>query len=128
MIWECGLLANDLETQIAMLRQAAVRDVRFLSAIGLHAENMTLEESERMFHETAFLDSKSAQREALRGTYDPEYFKYTFGKLKIRSMREEWTASRGGRKSWKEFHDTLLSHGAPPLPLARKSMGLTAVN
>ena len=128
MIWECGLLANDLETQIAMLRQAAVRDVRFLSAIGLHTENMTLEESERMFHETAFLDSKSAQREALRGTYDPEYFKYTFGKLKIRSMREEWTASRGGRKSWKEFHDTLLSHGAPPLPLARKSMGLTAVN
>ena len=40
----------------------------------------------------------------------------------IRTLREDWTASRGGRSAWKAFHDALLSYGGPPLPLIRKAM------
>ncbi|MCH8221091.1 MAG: hypothetical protein IIA76_07100, partial [Proteobacteria bacterium] len=36
--------------------------------------------------------------------------------------RDDWTASRGGRAAWKEFHDTFLSYGAPPIPLVRADM------
>ena len=44
------------------------------------------------------------------------------GKLMIRKLREEWTADRGGREAWGEFHDTFLSYGGPPIPLVRQSM------
>jgi uncharacterized protein (DUF885 family) len=44
------------------------------------------------------------------------------GKLMIRKLREDWTASRGGRKAWREFHDGFLSYGGPPIPLLRKAM------
>jgi hypothetical protein len=38
------------------------------------------------------------------------------GKLLIR-IREDWTATRGGREGWHDFHDQFLSYGGPPIPL-----------
>jgi hypothetical protein len=29
---------------------------------------------------------------------------------------------REGRQSWREFHDTFLSFGGPPIPLVRNRM------
>jgi hypothetical protein len=40
----------------------------------------------------------------------------------IIKLRADWTKSRGGRKSWKPFHDEFLSRGGPPIPLIRKAM------
>ena len=36
--------------------------------------------------------------------------------------REDWTAARGGRAAWKDFHDEFLKYGSPPIPLVRKAM------
>jgi uncharacterized protein (DUF885 family) len=83
---------------------------------------MTVEQSERMFQEQGFQDRGAARQQAARGTYDPAYLNYTMGKLMIRKLREDWTASRGGRMAWREFHDMLLSYGGPPLPLVRSVM------
>jgi uncharacterized protein (DUF885 family) len=44
------------------------------------------------------------------------------GKLMIRKLREDWSASRGGERAWKEFNDEFLSHGGPPIPLLRSRM------
>ena len=63
-----------------------------------------------------------AEQQAARGTYDPEYLNYTLNKLLILKLRDDWTASRGGRKAWKQFHDTFLSYGGPPVPLVRQAM------
>ena len=63
-----------------------------------------------------------ARQQAARGTYDPAYLNYTLGKLMIRKLRDDWTASHGGRAAWKEFHDTFLSYGGPPIPLVRRAM------
>ena len=101
---------------------ALMRDVRFLSSIGLHVEGMSVETSQRMFAELAYLDPGNAEQQALRGTYDPDYFVYTLGKLIIVKMREDWTAERGGRAAWKEFHEQLLSLGSAPLPALREAM------
>ncbi len=54
--------------------------------------------------------------------FDPAYLNYTLGKLMIRKLREDWTATRGGRAAWQAFHDAFLSYGAPPIPLVRKAM------
>jgi uncharacterized protein (DUF885 family) len=44
------------------------------------------------------------------------------GKLMIMRLRDDWTSSRGGRAAWREFHDTFLSYGGPPIPLVRRAM------
>jgi len=122
MMWEIGLGDESPETHIGQLGNALLRNARFLSAIGLHARGMSVEESERLFREEAFQDPGTARQQAARGTYDPAYLNYTLGKLMIRKLREDWTASRGGREAWKAFHDTFLSFGGPPIPLVREAM------
>ena len=122
MMLEAGLRGASPETRIGQLANALLRNARFLSAIGLHARGMTVEESEKFFMEEAYQDQGTAQQQAARGTYDPAYLNYTLGKLMIRQLRDDWTAGRGGRKAWREFHDTFLSFGGPPIPLVRARM------
>jgi hypothetical protein len=122
MMWDAGFGDGSPEMHIGQLTNALMRDVRFLSAIGLHARGMTVAESERLFREEAFKDAGGAEQQALRGTYDPAYLNYTLGKMMIRKLRDDWTATRGGRDAWRDFHDRFLSYGGPPLPLVRKAM------
>ena len=122
LMWEMGLGEADPETHIGQLTNALLRDVRFLSAIGLHTQGMTVAESERMFVEQAFTDIGTARQQSARGTYDPAYLNYTMGKLMIRKLRDDWTATRGGRAAWREFHDRFLSYGGPPIPMVRRQM------
>ena len=122
MMWEAGYGAGDPEIHIGQLSNALLRNARLLSAIGLHARGMSVEESERLFVEEAFQDVGTARQQAARGTYDPAYLNYTMGKLLIRELREEWCAERGGRVCWGEFHDAFLSYGGPPIPLVRAAM------
>jgi uncharacterized protein DUF885 len=120
--WDMGLGGNDQETHIGQLSNALLRNVRFLSAIGLHTRGMTVAESEKMFVEQAFSDAGTARQQSTRGTYDPAYLNYTMGKLMIRKLRDDWSASRGGRKAWRDFHDRFLGSAAPAIPMIRKQM------
>ena len=122
MMWDAGLDAGDAEMHIGQLQNALMRNVRFMCAIGLHTQGMTVEQCEQLFHDKAFLDAGNARQQAARGTYDPAYLNYTMGKLMIKKLREDWTASRGGRAAWKDFHDQFLSYGGPPIPLVREQM------
>ena len=122
MMVDAGLGDGDAEVKIGQLLNALLRNVRYMSAIGLHAEGMSVEESQKMFEEKAFQDFGNAQQQARRGTYDPGYLNYTLGKLMINKLRDDWTAGRGGREAWGAFHDKFLSYGSPPIPLIRKEM------
>ncbi|HLN99838.1 MAG TPA: DUF885 family protein, partial [Pyrinomonadaceae bacterium] len=93
-----------------------------VSAVEMHRGKMTVAESEKMFLEQAYQDSANARQQAARGTFDPAYLNYTMGKLMIRKLREDWTASRGGKQAWQAFHDESLNYGGPPIPLVRKAM------
>ena len=122
LMWEAGLGEGDPGVHIGQLQDALRRNVRFLSAIGLHAQGMTVRESEQMFRDLAYQDIANARQQAARGTFDPAYLNYTLGKLMIRKLRNDWTGSRGGRRAWRAFHDKLLSYGGPPIPLVREGM------
>lgn len=122
MMREAGLGGGDPEIVIGQLSNALLRNARYLSAIGLHAQGMTVEESEALFRDEAYQDAGTARQQAARGTYDPAYLNYTMGKLMILRLREDWTSARDGRASWKAFHDTFLSFGGPPIPLVRARM------
>lgn len=122
MIWEAGFGDGDPRLHIGQLQNALLRNVRYIVALGLHTGSLTLPEAERMFREKAFQDPANARQQAARGTFDPGYLNYTLGKLMVKKLREDWTASRGGRPAWREFHDRFLSYGGPPVSLVRKAM------
>jgi uncharacterized protein (DUF885 family) len=122
LMWDAGLGNGDPEVHIGQLAEALERDCRFISAIGLHTQGMTQAESKDLFVNQCYKDEGNAEQQAARGTYDPEYLNYTLNKLLIIKLRDDWTASRGGRKAWKQFHDTFLSYGGPPVPLVRQAM------
>ena len=128
MMWDEGLGAGDPELHIAQLRDALLRDVRLLSAIGLHTHGMSVAESEAMFKEKAFQDAGNARQQSTRGTYDPGYLNYTLGKLMIRKLRSDWIAKKNlpagtdDKTQWHAFHDQFLSYGGPPVPLVRREM------
>jgi uncharacterized protein (DUF885 family) len=122
LMWDMGLNRGDAETHVGQLMNSLYRTVRLISAIGLHTKGMTVAESERLFREDGFLDPGNARQQAARGTYVPAYLNYTMGKLMIRKLRGDWSASRGGQKAWKEFHDTFLNYGGPPIPMVRQQM------
>src|SRR5271166_1539883 len=134
MMYEKGLGKDDPEKHIGQLTDALLRDVRLLSAIGLHTGGMTVAQSERMFKEQAYQDPGNARQQAARGTYDPAYLNYTLGKLMIRKLRTDWIAKTkvaagaaaaapaDDRARWHEFHDVFLSFGGPPIPLVRKQL------
>jgi uncharacterized protein (DUF885 family) len=122
MMYDAGLDADDPSIHVGQLTEALLRNVRFLSAIGLHTGRMSVAESKKMFRESAFADAGNAGQQAARGTFDPAYLNYTLGKLMIRKLRDDWTASRGGRSAWRDFHDQFLRYGGPPIPLVRNAM------
>jgi hypothetical protein len=97
MMHDAGLSAGDPEMHIGQLHDALLRNVRFVAAIGLHTQGMTVDEAKKLFREKSFTDEGNALQQAARCTVDPAYLIYTLGKVMIRKVREEWTATRGGR-------------------------------
>jgi uncharacterized protein (DUF885 family) len=137
MMYEMGLEQGNPEMRIGQITDALLRDVRLLSAIGMHTHGMTVAQSEKMFKEQAYQDPGNARQQAARGTFDPAYLNYTLGKLMIRKLRTDWIAKRlaatpgapaasaapaQNQALWHDFHDEFLSHGGPPIPLLRKLM------
>lgn len=120
MMWDAGLLKGDAEAHIGQLSNALLRNCRYLSAIGLHAQGMTLDQSRQMFLDQCYQDEGNARQQSARGTYDPAYINYTMGKLLIRKLRDDWT--KGDRTKWKAFHDQFLSYGNPTIPAVRGAM------
>ncbi len=128
MMWDMGLGAGDPEKHIGQLTNATLRNVRFLSAIGMHAKGMTLEQSKQMFVDEGYQDIGTAKQQSARGAYDPAYLNYTMGKLMIRKLRDDWCAAKtpaagaDPHACWKDFHDAFLTYGGPPIPLVRGAM------
>lgn len=122
MMRQAGVGGGTDETLVGQLSNALLRDCRFLSAIGMHTGSMTQQQSFDLFRNQCFQDEGNAKQQAARGTYDPAYLNYTMGKLMIRKLRDDWSATRGGQKAWKQFHDQFLGFGGPPIPLVRQQM------
>ncbi|HKX16938.1 MAG TPA: DUF885 domain-containing protein [bacterium] len=122
LMLEQGFRPDDMPLRIAQLSEALLRDVRFIVAIEMHTRGMPVDNAARMFVEHAYLEPLPAEKEAVRGTFDPGYLNYTLGKLMLRRLRDDVRARDGARFDLRTFHDALLALGAPPLPLARRTL------
>ena len=119
MMKDQGLRQGSPEWHVGQLVSALRRNARYLSAIGLHTQGMTVAQSEKLFLD-ALADPGNARQQALRGTYDPAYLNYTLGKLMIMKLRDDWMAAHP-KATLREFHDAFLSYSGP-VPLVRKLM------
>ena len=108
--------------RVTQALEALVRNCRYLCAIWMHTEGMSLDEATRFFMENARMAQLPAQREAQRGTFDPGYLNYTLGKMMILKLASDYKREQGAAFTPRAFHDRLLSYGAPPLPLVRRAM------
>jgi uncharacterized protein (DUF885 family) len=122
MVMEAGFRGGDPEMQIGQISNALLRNARFIASMGMHTRGWSVEEAKDFFMVEGFQDEGNSIQQAARGTFDPAFLNYNMGKLMIMKLREDWTASRGGRAAWKDFHDTFLSYGGPPVPLVRQQM------
>jgi len=113
---EAGLERGRREAEVAQLHDALMRDCRLLSSIGLHTQHWSVEQATELFRREAHMEQLPAQREALRGTFDPGYFCYTLGKLAILNARKRFLTAKF-RGSLRRFHDALLGFGSPPIGL-----------
>jgi uncharacterized protein (DUF885 family) len=113
---EAGIGGGDWKAEVAQLHDALLRDCRLIASVGLHTGGMTVAQATELFVTKAHFEQLPAEREAIRGTFNPEYFCYTLGKLRILEARRK-LLDREFHGSWKAFHDRLLSTGAPPVGL-----------
>lgn len=120
MMLEIGYGDGDPRLRLAQIKEALIRNCRYIAAIKMHTRGMTVDEATRLFKEKAFAEEVPARQEAVRGTFDPGFLNYTLGKLMILKLREDYRRQEGPAFSLLEFHDRLLGLGAPPLPLARR--------
>ena len=118
MMVDEGFGGGDPKIRLAQLQEALLRDCRYVVGIKLHTQGMTVEEGAKVFEERAFQEPANAYEEARRGTYNPTYLYYTFGKLQIQELRDEYKARRGG--TLRDFHDAFVSQGGLPIALVRK--------
>ena len=122
MMLETEYGTNRPELLLTQLLEALVRNCRYVCSVAMHTGEMTVDEATRFFMENAHMAEYPSRREALRGTFDPGYLNYTLGKLMILKLRDDYRRELNGGYSLKNFHDRLLSYGAPPLPLLRSVM------
>ena len=122
MMIEEGFADENPGLRLGQISDALLRDCRYVCAIRMHTEGMSVEEATRFFKENAYMEELPARKEATRGTFDPMYLNYTLGKLMIMKLREDYRREQGTAYSLKRFHDAFLSFGAPPIPLVRQMM------
>ncbi len=121
MMFDAGIAGQTPQTRIGMLKEALLRNARFVATIGLHTGGMTVEQATQLFADKGFVDAGNARQQAVRGTFDPMYLAYTVGKLMFRNLRVEWMRANPG-KTLKDFHDTVLSYACAPVPVVRRAM------
>ena len=122
LMLEEGFRSDDTRFQIGVALEALVRVTRLWCAIGLHTGAMDVDDATAAFVKDAFMPEATARAEARRGTFDPSYGVYTWGKWMILDAREDARREWGAGFTLRRFHDALMELGSPPLGLVGEAV------
>jgi uncharacterized protein (DUF885 family) len=118
MMIDQGFGGGDPKVRLAQLQEALLRDCRYVVAIKMHTQGMSVDEATRIFVDQGFQEPANAHEEAMRGTYDPMYLAYTLGKLQIQALRDKYLARTG--RDLRAFHDAFVSQGGLPVAMIER--------
>jgi uncharacterized protein (DUF885 family) len=113
---------QSLELRLGQLQDALLRDARFVVGIRLHRGDMSFEEAVKFFVDEGYQSRQIGEVESKRGTSNPTYLYYTLGKLQILKLRADVQARQGAAFNLREFHDSFMREGYPPLAIVRRAM------
>ncbi|MBS0419607.1 MAG: DUF885 domain-containing protein [Proteobacteria bacterium] len=114
MVSEQGFHANEPRYRLAMLAESLNRLCRLIAGINLHSGKWTVDEATAFFQREAHLPAVAANREAVRGTYDPTYGGYALGKLAAYKLRRDYQKAKGASFNLREFHERVMTDGIAP--------------
>ena len=109
----------DPRLRLAALHHMVLEQTRLVTAILLHAGDLSLSTATRMFVNEAFLDPLTAEREARMVALDPSRMSAALGKLQIMKLRRDFVEAERDMATLSEFHQAFLSCGELPLRLVR---------
>ncbi len=122
MLLDEGYGDHDPTLRLGQLQDALLRNARYIVGISMHTGKMTFEQGIEFFVKEGYQPKAVALVETRRGTGDPTYLVYTLGKLEILKLREDYGKKMGSKFSLREFHDTFLRQGFPPIRVIRKTI------
>ncbi len=122
LMLEEGFRSDDPRFQIGVALEALVRVTRLWCAIGLHTGAMDVDDATASFVTDALMPEATARAEARRGTFDPSYGVYTWGKWMILDARADARRKWGAGFTLRRFHDALMELGSPPLGLVHEAV------
>lgn len=119
LLEESGFLADD-RARLFKRRNGLWRALRVVVDVGLHSGALTLRSATELMEREAGMDPHMAAGEVRRYTRhdNPTYpSSYILGRDLIHDARASARRQRGAAFTLAAFHDGLLAHGSPPLPL-----------
>jgi uncharacterized protein (DUF885 family) len=122
MLLDEGYGNGDAKLRLSQIQEALLRAARYVVGIRMHTKGMSLQEGIDFFQKQGFQSAKVADMEAKRGTQDPTYLVYTFGKLSILKLRDDYKKKLGSAYTLRKFHDAFLAEGAVPLSTVRRAL------
>lgn len=108
----------DPQLRLAVLRRSLLEQTRLVTAILLHADDLSLATAASMFVNEALVDPETADREARMVAVDPSRMSAALGKLQIMKLRRDFLAEDDAA-TLEDFHRAFLSCGELPLRLVR---------
>lgn len=117
-----GFGGADPKIKLGQLQDALLRAARFVVGIRIHTRGMSLDDATEFFHKEGMQAKRVAVQEVRRGTQDPTYLYYTYGKLEVLKLREDYKKKLGKKYTPQAFHDAFLAEGAAHLPLVRRAL------
>jgi uncharacterized protein (DUF885 family) len=108
--------------KLGQLRDALLRDARFIVGIKLHTGQMSFDDAARFFETEGYQPHEIGLVETKRGTSDPTYLYYTLGKLQLLKLRADLQSREGSGFSLQDFHDRFMQQGFPPIRLVRRAL------
>jgi uncharacterized protein (DUF885 family) len=111
-----------LRLRLGQLQDALLRDARYVVAIRMHTQGMTMEQAIDFVVQQGYQSKEVGEVETKRGTSDPTYLYYTLGKLQILKLRADLQAREGSRFQLKAFHDDFMREGFPPIKIVRRAL------
>jgi len=108
--------------RLAQSGEALLRLCRLCVSIKMHCEGMSVDDATKFFMDNWYQGEKPSRQEAIRGTFDPGYLYYTFGKLEMLKLRADYKKQEGDNFTLQKFHDMVLENGMPPIQILRGKM------
>ena len=73
-----------------------------------------MQQATELFEHEGRMPAASAEREAVRGTYDPTYGGYFLGKMAAFKLRRDYQRAKGAEFSLQDFNERVMRDGIAP--------------